>query len=120
MGFSMYKKNYLYRPSFLLSTTKKSLQFIRFVEALLGIRGFEGPKMSNLNSDIKPPLLVVDPERFYRSGEKESELNGGSRYYSKTRKLLYPMIEKRPGFPLSRERRKNRSRCHSRESGNPG
>jgi hypothetical protein len=24
----------------------------------------------NLNSDIKPPLLVVDPERFYRSGEK--------------------------------------------------
>lgn len=22
------------------------------------------------NSDIKPPLLVVDPERFYRSGEK--------------------------------------------------
>jgi hypothetical protein len=23
-----------------------------------------------LNSDIKPPLLVVDPERFYRSGEK--------------------------------------------------
>jgi hypothetical protein len=23
-----------------------------------------------LNSDIKPPLPVVDPERFYRSGEK--------------------------------------------------
>ncbi|MDY6988065.1 MAG: hypothetical protein SWQ30_08395 [Thermodesulfobacteriota bacterium] len=23
------------------------------------------------NSDIKPPLLVVDPERFYRSGEKK-------------------------------------------------
>ena len=23
-----------------------------------------------LTSDIKPPLLVVDPERFYRSGEK--------------------------------------------------
>ncbi|MBW1795841.1 MAG: hypothetical protein JRJ38_15700 [Deltaproteobacteria bacterium] len=23
-----------------------------------------------INSDIKPPLLVVDPERFYRSGEK--------------------------------------------------
>jgi hypothetical protein len=22
------------------------------------------------NSDIKPPLPVVDPERFYRSGEK--------------------------------------------------
>ncbi len=44
----MYKQNYLYRPSFSLSTTKKSLQFIRFVEALLGIRGFEGPKMSNL------------------------------------------------------------------------
>ena len=23
-----------------------------------------------INSDIKPPLPVVDPERFYRSGEK--------------------------------------------------
>ena len=23
-----------------------------------------------VNSDIKPPLPVVDPERFYRSGEK--------------------------------------------------
>ena len=32
-------------------------------------------KLSSLptnNSDIKPPLLVVDPERFYRSGEKEN------------------------------------------------
>ena len=26
--------------------------------------------MSPSNSDIKPPLLVVDSERFYRSGEK--------------------------------------------------
>jgi hypothetical protein len=26
------------------------------------------------NSDIKPPLLVVDPERFYRSGEKYNRL----------------------------------------------
>jgi hypothetical protein len=30
-----------------------------------GISGF-----SIFNSDIKPPLPVVDPERFYRSGEK--------------------------------------------------
>jgi hypothetical protein len=26
--------------------------------------------LMNDNSDIKPPLPVVDPERFYRSGEK--------------------------------------------------
>jgi hypothetical protein len=26
------------------------------------------------NSDIKPPLPVVDPERFYRSGEKTAKL----------------------------------------------
>jgi len=25
------------------------------------------------NSDIKPPIQVVDPERFYRSGEKTAK-----------------------------------------------
>ena len=28
----------------------------------------------NLNSDIKPPLLVVDPQRLYRPGEKTVKL----------------------------------------------
>jgi hypothetical protein len=27
-------------------------------------------RLARVNSDIKPPLLVVDPERFNRPGEK--------------------------------------------------
>jgi hypothetical protein len=39
--------------------SEKSLRFAKFY----GIGG-------TFNSDIKPPFLMVDPERFYRSGEK--------------------------------------------------
>ena len=30
--------------------------------------------ISTVNSGIKPPLLVVDPKRFYRSGESQKTL----------------------------------------------
>jgi len=30
----------------------------------------QSKEIAHVNSDIKPPLLVVDPERFYRFGKK--------------------------------------------------
>jgi len=45
-----------------------SVAFQQNPDSLLGT--FFNKRNFRSNSDIKPPLLVVDPDRFYRSGEK--------------------------------------------------
>ena len=56
-------------------------------------------KMTNDNSDIKPPLLVVDAERFYRSGEK----------YDAKHEIRISKFETNPKFECSNDKNKGKN-----------
>jgi hypothetical protein len=54
----------------------------------------------SLSCELNPPLLAVDPERFYRSGEKGKGCIARE-YYSRDKG--YSLVPRLPGPALGRE-----------------